>query len=85
MHYEGTNIVHGADTVIDFVRVSVGIAAYPVNGETMDNVVTAADKAVYESKEQGGNKVCVAGQFVTAESLGKGIVQEIRGQQPAED
>lgn len=74
----------GKEVVIDFVRVSVGIAAYPVNGETMDNVVTAADKAVYESKEQGGNKVSVAGQFVRADALGKGLVEEVRGQQSAQ-
>ncbi|MCK4284067.1 MAG: GGDEF domain-containing protein [Candidatus Brocadiae bacterium] len=74
----------GKDMVVDFLRVSVGIAAYPVNGETMDNVVTAADRAVYESKEQGGNKVSVAGQFISADPLGRGLVEEVRGQQSAQ-
>ena len=47
------------------VTVSVGVAAYPQNGETMDDVLTAADKAVYSAKEQGGNRVCVAEESVS--------------------
>lgn len=72
------------DIVIDFIRVSVGIAAYPVNGETMDNVVTAADKAVYESKEQGGNRVSVASEFISADSVSMQITERLRGEQLAE-
>ncbi len=73
----------GDEGAVDFVRVSVGIAAYPVNGETMDNVVTAADRAVYESKEQGGNRVSVAGQFITADSVARDMVRGHRGQATA--
>jgi diguanylate cyclase (GGDEF)-like protein len=53
--------------IIDFVRASIGVAAFPVNGETIDNVITAADNAVYDSKELGGNKVTVAGEYVASE------------------
>jgi len=68
----------GNRVTVDFIRVSIGIAAYPINGETMDNVVTAADKAVYESKEQGGNRVSVAGEFIAAESAGGDILAGLR-------
>ena len=52
---------------VEDVHTSVGVATYPTNGDTMDDVLTAADGAVYEAKEQGGNKVCVAERFVHKE------------------
>jgi diguanylate cyclase (GGDEF)-like protein len=54
--------------VVDFVRLSVGVAAYPDNGETMDRVVAAADHAVYRSKEKGGDTVTVSEEFFWTES-----------------
>jgi len=74
----------GGERVVDFVRVSVGTAAYPVNGETMDNVITAADNAVYEAKEHGGNKVSMAGEFISSDLVGEKIIQSVRGKQAAE-
>ena len=65
--------------VIDFIRVSIGVAAFPVNGETMDNVITAADNAVYQSKEQGGNRSTMADEFISADIVGDKIVQSVRG------
>jgi diguanylate cyclase (GGDEF)-like protein len=53
---------------VDFVRISVGVAAYPDNGETMDRVMAAADQAVYKSKQQGGDSVSVSDEFLWAES-----------------
>ncbi len=78
-------MVIGGEIAVDFVRVSVGIAAYPVNGETMDNVVTAADRAVYESKKQGGNKVSVAGQFIAADAVARNMMHGHRGQATASE
>jgi diguanylate cyclase (GGDEF)-like protein/PAS domain S-box-containing protein/hemerythrin-like metal-binding protein len=37
------------------VGVSVGISIYPEHGSAMDNLMTAADQAMYESKRQGKN------------------------------
>lgn len=37
------------------VGVSVGISVYPENGSAMDNLMTAADQAMYESKHTGRN------------------------------
>lgn len=67
--------------VVDFVRTSIGVAAFPVNGETMDNVITAADNAVYESKEKGGNSVTMAGEFVTSEEGGRPSLDRIPSQE----
>jgi len=71
----------GDERVIDFVRVSIGIAAFPVNGETMDNVITAADNAVYEAKGQGGNRVAMADEFISSDVVGKKIMQSVRDEQ----
>ncbi|MGD2174485.1 MAG: GGDEF domain-containing protein, partial [Candidatus Brocadiaceae bacterium] len=70
--------------VIDFIRVSIGVAAYPVNGETMENVVTAADNAVYQSKDEGGNRVSLADEFITSDLVGRRIVDAVRGEEAAE-
>jgi diguanylate cyclase (GGDEF)-like protein/PAS domain S-box-containing protein len=37
------------------VGASVGISIYPEHGNAMDNLMTAADQAMYESKHRGGN------------------------------
>lgn len=39
------------------VTVSLGIAAYPCNGATAQALVAAADKALYQSKAEGRNRV----------------------------
>ncbi len=67
------------EQVVDFIRVSIGVAAYPVNGETMENVITAADNAVYASKEAGGNKVSMAGEFISSDDASNNIVKSVRG------
>ena len=66
--------------VVDTVHASIGVAAYPVNGETMDNVITAADNAVYVAKEQGGNRVVMADDYITSDVVAKDIVDAIRGE-----
>jgi diguanylate cyclase (GGDEF)-like protein len=70
----------GSERIVDFIRASIGVAAYPVNGETMDNVITAADNAVYESKEHGGNRCSMAEQFVSSDLTGQRILESIRGE-----
>ena len=59
----------GEDGKVDFVRLSVGIAGYPENGRSVNNVIAAADHAVYEVKEEGGNKVSISREYVSRESL----------------
>jgi diguanylate cyclase (GGDEF)-like protein len=44
----------------DKVTLSVGVASYPANVEKLDYLFKAADKAMYQSKESGGNAVSTA-------------------------
>lgn len=37
--------------------VSAGVAGYPVNGETYEDLLDAADQAMYLAKKKGGNQV----------------------------
>lgn len=39
------------------LTVSVGVAAYPEDADTMEEVVSAADRALYLAKEDGRNRV----------------------------
>ena len=39
------------------VTVSIGIAAYPQDGETIDQLISSADMAMYHGKEAGKNQI----------------------------
>jgi diguanylate cyclase (GGDEF)-like protein len=42
------------------VTVSVGVAVFPEHGQTLEKVIQASDKAMYESKRHGRNRTTVA-------------------------
>lgn len=42
------------------VTLSMGVAAYPRNGETLEEILEAADGALYEAKSRGRNRVVVS-------------------------
>lgn len=44
------------------VGASIGAALYPANGETVDQVIHAADEAMYRAKKGGKNRCVIAGQ-----------------------
>ncbi len=48
------------------VTVSIGVAVYPDHGDSMSAVLEAADGALYEAKNQGRNRVCLAGSPLPA-------------------
>lgn len=41
--------------------VSIGVAAYPEHGQTVEELFEAADAAMYRAKHAGRNRVCAAG------------------------
>ena len=43
------------------VTVSIGVASFPMHGDTPEQLIRRADRALYIAKEQGRNRVCVAG------------------------
>jgi two-component system cell cycle response regulator len=44
------------------ITVSIGVASYPVHGDTYRALVEAADKALYRAKEEGRDRVCTASE-----------------------
>jgi diguanylate cyclase (GGDEF)-like protein len=48
------------DEVSIRVTISIGVAAAPQHGRTIEELVAAADRALYRAKETGRNRVCAA-------------------------
>jgi diguanylate cyclase (GGDEF)-like protein len=48
------------------VTTSIGIASWPSDGLTTDNLVYAADRALYHAKQTGGNRTCLVSQMLPA-------------------
>ena len=44
------------------VSMSIGLASWPIHGETLDDLMESADEALYEAKRSGRNRVVVAGE-----------------------
>ena len=44
------------------VTLSLGVAQYPMHGESVDAVIAAADAALYDAKGEGRNRVARAGK-----------------------
>ena len=51
----------GMDEELVTLTVSVGVAAYPDHGDSFSQLVKGADKALYQAKQTGRDRVCVAG------------------------
>ncbi|HUY82601.1 MAG TPA: GGDEF domain-containing protein, partial [Acidobacteriaceae bacterium] len=52
--------VQYAGQVLGRVRISIGVSAFPDHGTTGEELVRAADKALYRAKEEGRDRVVVA-------------------------
>lgn len=56
----GLHVKH-FDQLLDAVSMSAGIAVFPHQGDSGEQIVHAADEALYRAKQAGRNRVCVAG------------------------
>ena len=41
------------------ITISIGVASYPADGNTKEDLISKTDKALYEAKRSGKNKICV--------------------------
>jgi diguanylate cyclase (GGDEF)-like protein len=48
------------------VTASVGLASWPNDGLTTDDIVTAADRALYHTKQTGGNRTVIVSKMMPA-------------------
>ncbi|MFZ5450242.1 MAG: sensor domain-containing diguanylate cyclase [Thermodesulfobacteriota bacterium] len=54
-------VYHG-DRGLDPVTLSLGVAIFPEHGDTYKAVLQAADVALYQAKQSGRDRVCLAGR-----------------------
>ncbi|MCX5693000.1 MAG: GGDEF domain-containing protein [Candidatus Omnitrophica bacterium] len=40
------------------ITISIGVASFPENGQKKEDLIAKADKALYEAKRSGKNKIC---------------------------
>jgi len=59
---EGIKALATPSSGADFppVTMSVGVAAYPDHGQTSEEILAAADRALYRAKAEGRDRVAVA-------------------------
>ncbi len=53
------------------VTVSLGMAAFTEHGEDWEEIIQAADAALYRAKKEGHNRVVVAQDLKTLEAEGQ--------------
>ena len=58
-HVEAMQISHRRQS-LGQVTVSIGIASYPQHGDSPEQLLRRADRALYTAKNNGRNQVCVA-------------------------
>jgi diguanylate cyclase (GGDEF)-like protein len=48
------------------ITASIGVAAFPMHGSTLDDVIRVADLAMYEAKAGGRDRVVLVPTFTSA-------------------
>ena len=52
--------VHHRGQLLESITVSLGVAIFPMHGATFEDLLRAADNALYSAKKQGRNRVVIA-------------------------
>lgn len=58
-------LFHGGKSLGD-LSISVGVSFYPQHGQTSQQLMDAADQALYEAKNQGRDRVIISGESATS-------------------
>jgi diguanylate cyclase (GGDEF)-like protein len=66
------NVMNRMVTEDTTVRLSIGLASYPVDGLLTDEIVTVADTALYYAKSTGGNRTCLSSNIISSETAVSG-------------
>jgi diguanylate cyclase (GGDEF)-like protein len=56
---ESASFPNGKSQPLGFVSISMGVAMFPDDADTVEALFKAADSALYQAKEQGRNRVMV--------------------------
>ncbi|WP_344863220.1 GGDEF domain-containing protein [Amycolatopsis ultiminotia] len=69
----------GAAVAIERRTASIGVAAYPMDGSSIEDVMAAADAAVYEAKDTGRNRVVGSVPKTSAQPAPASTTQAVAG------
>ena len=72
----GTVFPFGEFQPLGFVSASIGVSAFPENGASFEEVLKHADQALYDSKEQGRNRVSVYGDSKSSSNGASSITKK---------
>ncbi len=64
---EGITVRYGEKT-LPRITISVGLSVFPAHGNMPQDLLKAADNALYDAKARGRNQVCIAGGGSAAEA-----------------
>ncbi|MCR4395087.1 MAG: sensor domain-containing diguanylate cyclase, partial [Dehalococcoidales bacterium] len=71
------NIEHAMSSDNVLVTASIGLAGWPNDGITTQEIITAADQALYHAKRTGQNRICLAAQLLPSPVENTGHIQPL--------